>query len=133
MKAQEGMFVGGPILPGDNIPLVDDIPLNSYVGPGAEKFGVLFAPEERKVGRPAAVPFCALVIPTVVKERMRRHLAGTYNRSRATLFPDIDGFRDAILAGDLPKVENLPKALTAEEMAQKDGLLEPSEKPKAPK
>lgn len=130
MKAQEGMFVGGPMLPGENIPLVDYIPLNHHAGPGADKFEALFAAEERTVGRPAAVPFCALVIPTPVKERMRRHLAGTYNRSRATLFPDIDGFRDAIRVGEGPDVPDLPEALTAEEMAKKDGLL-PEDEPAA--
>ncbi len=108
MKAQEGMFVGGPMLPGENIPLVDDIPLNHHAGPGADKFEALFAAEERTVGRPAAVPFCALVIPTPVKERMRRHLAGTYNRSRATPFRT-DGFRDAIRVGEGPEFPTCPR------------------------
>ena len=62
---------------------------------------------------------------------MRRHLSGTYNRSRATLFPDIDGFRDAIHVGEGPDVPDLPEALTAEEMAKKDGLL-PEDEPSEP-
>lgn len=124
MKAQEGLFVGGAMSIAGGIPGVDDLPLSQTPGPGHAKFEALFKPAERTTGRPASVPFCALVIPTTVKRPMRAHLAGTYNRSRRTLFPDIDGFRDAVLAGDrIDLGDPVPEALSAEAMAIADGVI----------
>jgi hypothetical protein len=124
MKAQEGTFIGGAMSIGGDIPGVDDVPIRGRVPPGQARFKALFKPSERSTGRPAEIPLCALVIPTQVKRLMRSHLAGTYNRSRRSLFPDIDGFRDALLVNDVALPHDpIPEALSSEEMATQDGLL----------
>lgn len=33
-----------------------------------------------------------------MKRRLLPHLEGTYNRAYRNLFPDVDGFRDALIA-----------------------------------
>ena len=108
MKAQEGLFLGGgmPLL--GQVSYVDDLPLPDERAPGADRLAALFAENERTAGRPATLPFCALVIPAGVKRQMRAHLAGTYSISNRTLFPDVDGLRDALVAGTGPSVSLEP-------------------------
>ena len=68
--------------------------------PGAAQLGKLLSTERGK-GRPANVPFCAIVIPAATKDKLRDPLKRTYNRRRRVLFPDVDGFREALVCGQL--------------------------------
>jgi hypothetical protein len=99
MKAQEGFFVGSAVPKRHRVPGVLGLnPLGS--APGVEKLGKLLT-SERGRGRPVNLPFCAIVIPPGVKDKLRDPLKRTYNRRRRVLFPDVDGFRDAYLRGQL--------------------------------
>ena len=59
--------------------------------PGHEALRTLFAMNCKR-GRPAALPFVVLVVPSNLKNRLRTHLETTYSRSHATLFPDLAGY-----------------------------------------
>jgi hypothetical protein len=104
MKAQEGLFLGGGMPSLSPVSYVDDLPLPDERAPGKNRLQALFSESERSPGRPASLPFCALVIPSAVKSQMRSHLAGTYSISNRTLFPDVDGLRDALLSRTGPSV-----------------------------
>lgn len=99
MRAQEGFFLGSAIPKRHKAPGVLGF---NPVGPapGAEKLDKLLATEKGQ-GRPDSLPFCAIVIPAVVKDALRNPLKRTYNRRRRVLFPDVDGFRDALLRNQL--------------------------------
>ena len=99
MQAQEGLFITGAVPPGGSVPGVDGLPLQTREAPGAKSLAALFGPEERNRGRPRNLPFVALVIPRLIKAKMRQHLEGTYNRSHRVLFPDVDGFATAVRNG----------------------------------
>ncbi|MFI0269815.1 FRG domain-containing protein [Streptomyces luteogriseus] len=101
MQAQEGFFISAAAVDGFSIPGIDGIPFPHAPTPGAAAFENLFAPDERKAGRPKALPFAALVIPTKIKQQMLKHLSGTYNRSYRTLFPDVNGFTTALRQGNV--------------------------------
>ncbi|MFC9252164.1 FRG domain-containing protein [Amycolatopsis thailandensis] len=94
MKAQEGFFLGSAVPKRHTAPGV--LGLNP-IGPvpGNEKLGKLLT-TEKGPGRPASLPFCAIVIPAAVKDKLRDPLKRTYNRRRRVLFPDIDGFREGL-------------------------------------
>jgi hypothetical protein len=97
MKAQEGFFVGAAM--GETsvtIPHVPDLSWPTVSAPGAESLRRLVAGRDWDGGRPFALPFLALVIPPKVKEALGDPLKGTFNRRRRVLFPDVDGFRDAL-------------------------------------
>lgn len=99
MKAQEGFFLGSSVPLHHRAPGVLGFnPIGS--GPGKEKLEKLLATEKGQ-GRPASVPFCAIVIPAVVKDKIRDPLKHTYNRRRRVLFPDVDGFREGFDRGQL--------------------------------
>lgn len=99
MKAQEGFFIGSSVPVHHRAPGVLSFnPIGS--APGAEKLGKLLA-TERGQGRPASVPFCAIVIPAAMKDKIRDPLKRTYNRRRRVLFPDVDGFREGFDRGQL--------------------------------
>jgi hypothetical protein len=99
MRAQEGFFIGSAIPLQHKAPGVLGFnPLGS--APGPDKLGKLLSAEKGK-GRPANLPFCAIVIPAAVKDKIRDPLKRTYNRRRRVLFPDVDGFREAMLRGQL--------------------------------
>lgn len=68
--------------------------------PGADRLRKLLSTEKGK-GRPANLPFCAIVIPAAVKDKLIDPLKRTYNRRRRVLFPDVDGFREALARGQL--------------------------------
>jgi hypothetical protein len=70
------------------------------VPPGAEKLDQLLS-AEKGPGRPASLPFCAIVIPAAVKDKLRDPLKRTYNRRRRVLFPDVDGFREGLVRQQL--------------------------------
>ena len=99
MKAQEGFFVGSSV-PVRHVAsgVLGLNPIGS--APGEEKLQKLLRTEAGQ-GRPASVPFCAIVIPAAVKDKLRDPLKHTYNRRRRVLFPDVDGFRDGYVRGQL--------------------------------
>ena len=94
MKAQEGFFLGSAVPKRHTAPGV--LGLNPIgAKPGFEKLQKLLGTEKGR-GRPANLPFCAIVIPATVKDKLRDPLKRTYNRRRRVLFPDVDGFREAL-------------------------------------
>ncbi|MGW6086399.1 FRG domain-containing protein [Oerskovia enterophila] len=95
MRAQEGYFIGSPMPDAPQVPRVPDLDLAAGSPPGADALLRLAEDSDRGVGRPARLPFLALVIPPKVKAAMDDPLTGTFNRRRRVLFPDVDGFRDA--------------------------------------
>lgn len=100
MKAQEGFFIGSALPRKPRIPgVVGFDPVNTKA-PGLERLARTAQPE-RGPGRPHAVPICAIVIPHRLKKDLRDPLKHTYNRRRRVLFPDIDGFREGYLRGQL--------------------------------
>ena len=101
MQAQEGLFISGAVPSAPTPAGVDGLPLQVGEPPYRERLDSLFAPEERRAGRPPQLPFVVLLVPTPVKARMLRHLEGTYNRSQRMLFPDLPGMVDALRAGQL--------------------------------
>lgn len=99
MKAQEGFFIASAVPKQHTAPGV--LGLNPIgPAPGAERLAKLLSTEKGK-GRPANLPFCAIVIPAAVKDRLRDPLKRTYNRRRRVLFPDVDGFREGLARGQL--------------------------------
>lgn len=99
MKAQEGFFIGSAVPVYHRAPGVLGFnPIGS--APGDEKLDKLLATEKGK-GRPASIPFCAIVVPAAVKDKLRDPLKRTYNRRRRVLFPDVDGFREGFVRGQL--------------------------------
>jgi hypothetical protein len=99
MKAQEGFFLGSAIPKRHNAQGVRGLnPLGQ--APGAEELKKLLTTESGP-GRPVSLPFCAIVIPPAVKEKLRDPLKRTYNRRRRVLFPDVDGFREGFLRDQL--------------------------------
>jgi hypothetical protein len=99
MKAQEGYFLGSAIPKNHKAPGV--LGMNpSGPAPGNDKLERLLA-AERGAGRPSSLPLCAIVIPAHVKEKIRGPLKRTFNRRRRVLFPDVDGFRDALRRSQL--------------------------------
>lgn len=99
MKAQEGFFLGSSVPVNHRAPGVLGFnPISA--APGDEKLEKLLATEKGK-GRPASVPFCAIVIPAAIKDKIRDPLKRTYNRRRRVLFPDVDGFREGFVRGQL--------------------------------
>lgn len=97
MQAQEGLFIAGAVQEAPNQPPgLEGFPFDAKKPPGADKLKVLFAPDERSRGRPSALPFCVLVIPPNVKRSVVPHLEGTFDRRESTLFPDLDGYVQAL-------------------------------------
>jgi hypothetical protein len=111
MQAQEGVFLSGAVPVGAAPAGIDGLPLPFSDPPGREKLTNLFAPGERGSGRPARLPFCAIVIPGRMKKKLREHLTAL-NRRRSTVYPDVDGFRDALRDGDVP-LHPLPDVVSA--------------------
>lgn len=99
MKAQEGFFLGSAVPKRHKAHGV--LGLNPIgPAPGAAKLGKLLS-SEKGPGRPASLPFCAIVIPAAIKDKLRDPLKRTYNRRRRVLFPDVDGFREGLIRGQL--------------------------------
>jgi hypothetical protein len=99
MKAQEGFFLGSAV-PNEH-QAAGVLGLNPLgAAPGVEKLDKLLFSEKGR-GRPTSLPFCAIVIPAAVKDRLRDPLKRTYNRRRRVLFPDVDGFREGFARGQL--------------------------------
>lgn len=99
MKAQEGFFLGSAVPTKHKAPGV--LGLNpAGPAPGIEKLRKLLS-TERGQGRPASLPFCAIILPAALKDKLRDPLKRTYNRRRRVLFPDVDGFREGLARGQL--------------------------------
>lgn len=96
MKAQEGFFLGSAIPTTYLAPGVRGINVTSKTPLGSGRLRKLLDLENRGRGRPAKVPFIAIVIPADVKAKVRNPLKRTYNRRPRVMFPDVDGFRDAL-------------------------------------
>lgn len=92
MVAQEGLFITGAVPYGADASGIDGLPLLSPQPPGADRLASLFGPPDRGPGRPAQLPFVALIIPTTLKTQMRKVLATAYGRTEEVLFPDLAGF-----------------------------------------
>lgn len=101
MKAQEGFFIGSAVARTPRVPFVPDLDIRANTPPGTVALGRLAEGPDRGPGRPLGLPFLALVIPPQVKDALRDPLRGTYNRRRRVLFPDVDGFREAIEHGEV--------------------------------
>jgi hypothetical protein len=99
MKAQEGYFLGSAFPKKHKVPgVIGFKPVGT--APGDSKLKKLLE-QDRGPGRPAKLPFCAIVIPPDVKAKLRDPLRRTYNRRRRVLFPDIDGFKEAFVRNQL--------------------------------
>jgi len=100
MKAQEGFFLGSAVPKRHKVPGVLGLNPIGSAPPGEERLKQLLS-AEKGPGRPANLPFCAIVIPATVKDKIRDPLKRTYNRRRRVLFPDIDGFREGLARNQL--------------------------------
>lgn len=101
MTVQEGLFIAGitPAVP--SVPGVESFGLGEVYRPDAGALAALFAPDDRRPGRPRRLPFLALVIPPRLKARTLNSLRGTFNRRRRFLFPDLAGLSEAFRLGQL--------------------------------
>ncbi|MFI5590134.1 hypothetical protein ACIA5G_34165 [Amycolatopsis sp. NPDC051758] len=99
MKAQEGFFVGSAVPKRHTAPGVMGFNPTGKA-PGPARLAKLLS-VERGRGRPTSLSFCAIVITAAVKDKIRDPLKHTYNRRRRVLFPDVDGFREGLLRGQL--------------------------------
>lgn len=100
MKAQEGFFLGSALPKLPQISGVDGFNPVNATAPGLKRLARTAEPERGR-GRPPAMPFCAIVISDALKKELRDALKHTYNRRRRVLFPDIDGFREGYVRGQL--------------------------------
>lgn len=98
--AQELAYLSGVVPRTQPACGVDGLPLRLGSPPGKQKLADLFAEGRRRAGRPGRLPLCAVVVPADLKRTIRTHLTAV-DRRRSTLFPDVDGFRDAYLDDEL--------------------------------
>jgi hypothetical protein len=110
MQAQEALFLSGAVPLGPAPAGVDGLPLPFAEPPGRERLTSLFSPAERGAGRPSRLPFCAVVVPGRMKKAIREHLTAL-NRRRCTVYPDADGFREALRDGDV-RLHPLPEVVS---------------------
>ncbi|WP_240322558.1 hypothetical protein [Austwickia chelonae] len=97
MIAQQGLFLMGSTDHPSEVQGIEAFNFTPRGGPPTQSgLASLFSPGERSRGRPPYIDFCAIVIPTPVKGRMLRHLAGTYNKTEARIYPDLAGFSSAL-------------------------------------
>lgn len=101
MKAQEGFSLGSVVPSSHVVDGVRGINPGSKAVPGAKRLRKLLEQDKPGRGRPARIPFIAIVIPREVKEKLRNPLKRTYNRRPRVMFPDVDGFREAFIADQL--------------------------------
>lgn len=100
MMAQRGKLFRAPVSPTATSPF--GIVLDG-ISDNAPEFGPQqILSVQRSTGRPASLPFVAILIGTQHKARFRSHLSGTYGLNRSTLFPDVSGFADAVNHGTVP-------------------------------
>lgn len=111
MQAQEGLFISGAVSLEPSPTGIDGLPLPFVEPPGQGKLATLFSQGERRAGRPARLPFCAIVIPARIKKKIKEHLTAL-NRRRSTMYPDVDGFRDALRDSGV-NLHPLPDAVSA--------------------
>lgn len=112
MRAQEGLFLSGAVPAAGSSGGIDGLPVRLGTPPGRARLAALFGEGNRRSGRPANLPFCALVVPARLKATVRNHLTAL-NRTRSVLFPDVDGFRDAYRR-DHVELHPLPDVVTAD-------------------
>ncbi|KQS71336.1 hypothetical protein ASG41_20270 [Modestobacter sp. Leaf380] len=119
MRAQEGLFLSGAVPASPGATGIDGLPLRLGTPPGKERLAVLFGEGARRAGRPAALPFCAVVVPARLKATVRAHLTAL-NRTRRVLFPDVAGFRDAY-RGEHVALHPLPDVVPAQDDTEAGG------------
>ena len=112
-SAQQGLHLSGVVPTVESPGGIDGLPLRLGPAPGRDKLGVLFGEPARRAGRPTRLPFCALVVPARLKGTIRNHLTAL-NRTRAVLYPDVDGFRDAY-RGEHVQLHPLPDVVPAQD------------------
>lgn len=95
MLAQEGLFLTSATPRSQQLEGVRGVMLGTTRPVGRDTLQDLFSAATRPAGRPPSIPFCAIVIHSSAKSRMRQHLEQTFNRTDRTMFPDIDGFQVA--------------------------------------
>jgi hypothetical protein len=89
MKAQEGFFLGSAVPQRHKAPGVMGLdPIGP--APGQGKLDNLLSKEQGR-GRPASLPFCAIIIPAAVKDKVGDPLKRTYNRRRRISPSGVDG------------------------------------------
>jgi hypothetical protein len=101
MKAQEGFFLGSTVPEKHVATGVFGINPIAKLPPGTARLRKLLELDRRERGRPARVPFIAIVIPRELKAKVWTPLKRTYNRRPRVMFPDVDGFRDALARDQL--------------------------------
>jgi hypothetical protein len=93
MRAQEGLFIASWTPDAPTIDNIQDLDIPKSDPPGRDALREIFSAAKRPPGMPVRLPFCAIIIPAKVKGRVLRHLDVTYNRNRAYLYPDLEGFK----------------------------------------
>jgi len=96
MSAQNALFIFGATPASPSIAGLDAFPLDPGSPPGEDQLRAALTNGPRRRGRPAKLPFVALIVPAMIKKRLRTHLETTYSKARRDLFPDISGFADAV-------------------------------------
>jgi len=93
MAAQQAFFLTGVVPEAPTIHGLDVFPLSADP-PGEDRLKRVFG--QRSRGYPAKIPFVAIVVPHMLKAKIRAALESTWSRRRETLFPDLAGLAAAI-------------------------------------
>jgi hypothetical protein len=107
LRAQEGLFVGGVTPKSGLLRYLSQFQSFTISGrPGDHVHLQRRLAEDRPRGKPADIPFVAVIIRSDLKAKLLRYLEATYNRTARVLFPDYTGFLDY---GQSPRVRPVAK------------------------